>query len=106
MFNNGLLNCLSCFSDCMKLPKFNNFNNKNRIFSTCIAVKSLGSLIGGQLISEKVGLTTPQLFRYTAIGTFIYYVITFWGFLTPLPTHCFHMEVKVAVLNAISQSCI
>ena len=53
----------------MKLPKFNNFNNKNRIFSTCIAVKSLGSLIGGQLISSKVGLNTPQLFRYTAIVT-------------------------------------
>ena len=35
----------------------------------CIAVKSLGSLIGGQLISSKVGLNTPQLFRYTAIIT-------------------------------------
>ena len=77
-FKNGLLNYLCFFSD-MKLPKLNSFNNKNRIFSTCIAVKSLGSLIGGQLISEKVGLTTPQLFRYTAIGTFIfiYYVIKF-----------------------------
>ena len=31
----------------------------------------MGSLIGGQLIGDKIGMDTPQLFLYTAIVTSI-----------------------------------
>ena len=44
----------------------------------------------------------PQVNMYSGVPTRIFYLYTITN---PPSAQCFYMEVKVAVLNAISQSC-